>query len=134
MNLACTIRSNYFDQIASGFKHFEFRQFETITLTDDLGRTITLTVEGVERCGPDEDVEVRDRYPDVPWNDDLPIYKIGLGRIIRQTELITTCLLRELTNDCEEWEEMQGTGQCPGRCSDCPHLLIDVVAVAEVPK
>ena len=134
MNLACIIRSKYFDQIASGCKHFEFRQFETFTLTDDLGRTITLTVEGVERCGPDEDVEVRDRYPDVPWNDDLPIYKIGLGRIVRQTELITTCLLRNQGMDLAEWEEMQETGQCPGRCSDCPHLLIDVVAVAEVPK
>ena len=133
LNLTNSVRSDYFDQVVAGCPLIEVRQFDTITLKDDLGRSITLNVKGVEQCVPNEDGAVEDTvHSHEPGKDDLPIFKIKLGRVIRQTKMIKVCLLREQALDLTEWEEILRTSLCPRICSGCRHLFVNEVDVGEV--
>lgn len=132
LDLACSVISHDFDEIIEGRKLIEVRQFETITVKDDLGRTIILDVDGVEQCVPDGEGAVEHNlHSDEPLNDDLPIFKIKLGRVIRQTKMIKVCLLREQALDIAEWEEILRTSLCPRICSGCRHLFVNEIDVGE---
>ena len=71
------IFSKHLDKIISGEKMFDFRQMEDITFTDENGRSVTMEIKEIDL---DFEEVARELYPDVPWEDDLPIYIFRLGR------------------------------------------------------
>ena len=79
MKLQAKIKSEYLDQILAGKKWCEYRQFETITLTDENGRSATFDIAFVDRISTGLSITVRNVHPDVPWLKDKRIYRIALG-------------------------------------------------------
>lgn len=74
MKLQAKINSKYLDLLLSGEKEAEYRQFETITLTDELGRSrvFEITKTGVV-IRPHK---LYDKYPDVTWDKNKQIIKL----------------------------------------------------------
>ena len=81
MKLKCKIKDKYLKQILKGEKKIEYRQIESITFIDEQGKEYEFEVKDVT------DVflavnSLRKKYPDVPWDDNLPTIAIELGRRI----------------------------------------------------
>lgn len=85
MKLQAKIYEHNLDSILRGDKDVEFRQFESITLTDG-ERSATFKVKGVFRVLPFQMREIMDKHPDVPWMDDTPVHGIEIGELITTTE------------------------------------------------
>jgi hypothetical protein len=82
MKIAAKIKAKYLDQILSGEKKVELRQFESITLEDENGRKAEIEIKYITIEGNVFfDEKTRKQYPDVPWKDGLKIHKIYLGKI-----------------------------------------------------
>ena len=82
MNLSAKISEKYFDEILTGEKNVEYRQFEDITLTTPSGRSVTVKVLWVEVCEPDIDDQVREIHDSIEWDNDLNIHRIFLGEVV----------------------------------------------------
>ena len=80
MKLRARIRAKYLDEIIAGKKTCEYRQIESMELTDEKGRVKTFIVNNITYASLDD---VRYAYPDVPWVEDEPVYKIGLGEEVK---------------------------------------------------
>ncbi len=85
MKLTAKIRAEYLDQILKGKKRFEYRQLESITLTDELGRKVSCRIEGITPLSPRYNKKIRAKYPHVPWDDNLRIYEIAIKPILSQS-------------------------------------------------
>lgn len=83
MKLRAKVNSAYLDQILAGTKKVEYRQFESMVLTDEMGRAVEIEVNGVKRVmDEEEDVAIRDDHPNVPWDPEILIHKIYLGDVL----------------------------------------------------
>ena len=94
MKLRCRIKNEYLKDILEGIKTIEYRQWikhqqiESIIFIDEQDREYEFEVKSVKTVDKDyggEDVLklLRKKYPDVPWDDDLPITAIRLGKRLR---------------------------------------------------
>ena len=85
MKLRAKIKNKYMKQILSGRKTVEYRQIESMVLTDEDGNEYEFEVKDIENMTyyyfflP----ELMEKYPDVPWKDDLPTIEIVLGERIK---------------------------------------------------
>lgn len=84
MKIRAKVFSKYLDQLLSGEKTKEFRQFESMILTDENGREAEFDISSVIKDGNVyADLKLRKQYPDVPWIDGKKIYTIYLGKRIK---------------------------------------------------
>ena len=83
MKLHAKIKSKYLDKILSGEKTCEYRQFESIELRDEGGRTAEFDIVRIDNVA-DPYLEVVRDHPDIDWDEDKPIYKIKLGKQIKK--------------------------------------------------
>ena len=82
MKLQAKIKSKYLDKILSGEKTCEYRQFESIELRDEDGRTAEFDIVRIDDVtDPYLEVVLRDHL-DIDWDEDKLIYKIKLGKQI----------------------------------------------------
>ena len=79
MKLHAKIKSQFLDQILAGKKWCEYRQFETMTLTDENGRSVSFDVSFVDCLSFSADGAVRDAFPDIQWLGGKRIHRIALG-------------------------------------------------------
>lgn len=79
MKLRAKIKSKYLDDILDGVKRNEFRQFESITLTDENGRCVEVEINLIEWLGNKQARRIIADHPDVDWDDGKPVYRIELG-------------------------------------------------------
>lgn len=86
MKLRAKIKPKYLDDILSGQKDREYRQFESMVLTDANGRSAEFDINGISRMPNFISKNcIMDEYNDVPWDDRKDIYEIVLGcRIIQE--------------------------------------------------
>ncbi len=82
MKLHAKIKKEYMNEILEGSKNIEYRQFESITLTDEKGRTATFDVTDVSPCSPFQDQDVRRVFDKVNWDEHKHIFRIFLGERI----------------------------------------------------
>ena len=88
MKLKCKIKDKYMKQILEGKKKVEYRQVESIIFVDEQGEEYEFEVKELLKV-PDDMYfisnidDLRVRYPDVPWKDNLPTIAIRLGRRIK---------------------------------------------------
>jgi len=83
MKLKCKIKDKYLKQILKGEKKVEYRQIESITFIDEVGNEYEFEVNEVWRLSYWTENMIKRKYPDVPWDDDLPTLAIELGRRIK---------------------------------------------------
>lgn len=84
MKLKAKITDDHLDKILSGEKITEFRQLESIELTSESGRKYTLEIKDVDNVTPPGLKYLEIRYPDIPWDDNLPTIMMALGDIIQE--------------------------------------------------
>lgn len=84
MKLSAKIKSKYLDDILAAKKKVEYRNIESLTLTDENNRIVELEVIDMETCSNAETRELMRSYSDVPWTG-KPITAIRLGKILRRT-------------------------------------------------
>jgi hypothetical protein len=82
MKLTAKILPKYLDQLLSGVKKFELRQFESITLTDGT-RSVEFDISFIEEPPEKFLEEYKQIYSDVKWDEDKPVYVIRLGKLIK---------------------------------------------------
>lgn len=79
MKLACMINPEHFDMLGDR-KIYDFRQFEEIQFTNNVtGDIRTFHVNDIEMIPKHKHETLKARYPDIPWDDQLPIFGIHLG-------------------------------------------------------
>ena len=85
MWLKAKIKSKYLDEILSGRKRVEYRQVEGLELSD--GKRIVkckVIRLNIYNCGTKsyllQVMDLQSKYPDVEWNEELPILVIYLGK------------------------------------------------------
>jgi len=88
MKLKCKILNKYMKQILEGKKKVEHRQVESIIFVDEDGKEYEFEVKDVKKVSNDYSGLViremlKQKYPDVPWDDDLLTITIELGREIK---------------------------------------------------
>jgi len=81
MKLRAKILNKYLKQILEGKKKVEYRQVESIILVDEQRKEYEFEVENIRDAWYTIDM-LKFRYPDVPWDDNLPTIAIELGRRI----------------------------------------------------
>ena len=80
MKLKAKIKKKHLDEILNVCKAIEYRQFESIELTDETGRKAEFGIDYIARVH--NEGHIRRAYPDISWIPNKPIYKIRLGRQI----------------------------------------------------
>ena len=81
MQLKAKINSKYLNEILSGRKDVEYRQFgnvDEMVLTDERGRSITMVITGMEQLVMGLGESVMAKHTDVNWDKEKPIFVIGL--------------------------------------------------------
>lgn len=87
MKLRAKVNSAYLNQILAGTKKIEYRQFESMVLTDENGRVAEIEVNNVRRVMEiEEDEKIRADHPNVPWDEEMCIHKIYLGDVLSVSE------------------------------------------------
>jgi hypothetical protein len=83
MKLSCNINPEHFDMLGDQ-KIVDFRQFEEIQFTNNVtGDIRTFHVENIELIPEFKHKTLKGRYPDIPWDPNLPIFGIILGTEIK---------------------------------------------------
>lgn len=83
MKLRAKVNAAYLDQILADTKKVEYRQFESMVLTDENGRVVEIEVNNVRRVMEiEEDEKIRTDHPNVPWDPEICIHKIYLGKVL----------------------------------------------------
>jgi len=81
LKLRAKVLPKYFKEIQSGDKDVEYRQFDTITFVNtETNEEISRELSFLMRLSPPEAELIRQRHPDVPWDDKKEIYALGLKR------------------------------------------------------
>ena len=76
MKLSAKINSKYLDDILSGKKKMEFRQFDgtdKMEVTDENGRTVTLKILSCHEASTELEGAVRREHSDIAWKESEPI-------------------------------------------------------------
>jgi len=84
MKLRAKIKSKYLDQILCGLKGEEYRQIESIILIDEKGRECEFEVRGIKQLSTKHIKELKKRYKDVKWDDNLLTVRIDLGKLLNR--------------------------------------------------
>lgn len=79
MKLRAKIKAKYLDDILSGKKVVEYRQFESMVLTDETGRTSEFKILHMGVLSKTNEDVIRKEYSDIPWSPTLWIWGIHLG-------------------------------------------------------
>lgn len=81
MKLHAKIKSKYLDQLLSGEKVYEYRQFESLTLTDENGRSEEFQVGYVGIVESNQHLQsIKDEYRDVNWIEEAHIIEMKLWK------------------------------------------------------
>jgi hypothetical protein len=80
MDLKAKIKKSYLDDILGGGKGVEYRQIETITLTDEDGRSATFEVLNIRKMMDGAGNAIMAILSDIDWKTDKPMYAIALGK------------------------------------------------------
>ena len=90
MKLRVKILRKYLEQILKGEKKVEYRKVESIIFVDEKGNEYEFEVKGINAAckgysnWSEDYIELlRKIYPDISWNDNLPLLEIKLGRRIK---------------------------------------------------
>jgi hypothetical protein len=78
MNLRAKIYPHQLDAILNGTKDVEYRELETIELTDGT-RSYVFKIKAVKVCGKTLREQVYTTFKDVPWTKHAPLVQIHLG-------------------------------------------------------
>jgi uncharacterized protein YkvS len=81
MKLEVKIYSKYLTAILEGKKTMEFRQFlgnDYIMLTDETGRAVRATIEGLHEASPQLEATVMNNYKELNWDATEPVIVIRL--------------------------------------------------------
>ena len=82
MKLEARVKSKYLDELLSGTKTAEFRQFEYLSLIDENNRIAFFKIVDIFKLNVDVDSLLRAKiYTDVPWKEELSIYEIDVELI-----------------------------------------------------
>jgi hypothetical protein len=81
MKLSAKIRAEYLDQLLNGSKDAEYRQFETITLTDENGRSRVFNIIVTRPLTNKQAKLIRKKYPNIPWKQDKQIIRLVIKPI-----------------------------------------------------
>lgn len=69
-------------------KSVEFRQFESIEIENtETGEVREFLVKDVRKMYPGTERTIKNKYPHVPWEPDLPIFAIDLGDELDRNEM-----------------------------------------------
>lgn len=84
MQLNCYIAPEYFDLLGDQ-KEIDFRQIEHIKFQNNVtGDIRVFHVSDIQQLPEYKENIIRQRYPNIPWDPDLPIFAIVLGTEIKQ--------------------------------------------------
>jgi len=79
LKLRAKIKNKYLKQILSGEKKQEYRQIESIILEDESGNEYEFEVNNIIVLPRYIIDALKYDYPDIEWDDSLPVLAIELG-------------------------------------------------------
>jgi len=86
MRLYAKMNPEYFEML--DLKTVEFRQFESMVLENsETEERREFRVKDVRRVYPTSEIYIKNKYPKVPWDRDLPIFAIELGDELDRNEI-----------------------------------------------
>lgn len=91
MKLTCKITPKYMQQILDGKKNIEYRQVESIIFKCGEDKKYEFEVSDISVYPKEKDLpypnvtrQLRKRYPDIDWRDDLQTFAIFLGKRVKE--------------------------------------------------
>ena len=123
MMLSCTVTSEYLDKILAGEESLRIGQCDELTMTDDLGRAVTIAIDGIYKLTPKERSLLASLFSDDRIIEHLPVFRFSLGSILVRRENLYRCL----GSTC--WKHGDSTGGIMGykpwfpECQSCEHLI-----------
>lgn len=83
MKLKCKIGPTFFDMLGDQ-KEVDFRQIEDITFENSVtGDIKVFRVADIQMLPEQKEASIKERYPNVPWDDTRPIFAIILSTEIK---------------------------------------------------
>ncbi|MCX9011312.1 MAG: hypothetical protein OIN66_09335 [Candidatus Methanoperedens sp.] len=89
MKLYVKCHAEYFRML--DLKTTEFRQFESIVIENkETGETREFLVKDVRKVYPGSEKTIKNKYPKVDWDPDLPVFAIELGDELDRNDIIVS--------------------------------------------